>query len=244
MRVSRAGVGQTVATAEIEAGAVTAAKLATDAVETAKIKDSNVTTAKINNSAVTLAKLAGGTAAKVIGFDSAGDPEESSLGRLELLAFHEAATTESSYVYTPSASLNADDYSAWKVYFHGHTSDSLELRLRWNNLSNSEYQNIGIRYNGSAVTNITAGSNTAMLVADATTIPIARQVWATAELYINDIPGTKSFAQSKAYSYSQITQDMQCYHTSNAAALSKIEVMTSTSTWVAGTKIAVYGVRK
>jgi len=55
---------------------VSADKLASNAVTTAKILDANITTAKLQDNAVSLAKLSGGTANKLLGFDSSGDPAE------------------------------------------------------------------------------------------------------------------------------------------------------------------------
>ena len=55
---------------------VTNSKIADDAIEEEQIGDGEVKTVAIADDAVTLAKLAGGTAGKVIGFDTNGNPVE------------------------------------------------------------------------------------------------------------------------------------------------------------------------
>ena len=63
-----------VATDNLEDGAVTTAKIADVNVTTAKIADVNVTTGKVVDDAVTLAKLAPGTDGNLITYDASGNP--------------------------------------------------------------------------------------------------------------------------------------------------------------------------
>ena len=76
-----------VVTASIVDSNVTTTKLADDAVTDAKLADDAVTTDAIADDAVTLGKLAGGTAGKLIGFDSNGDPEEKDIDTTEVATF-------------------------------------------------------------------------------------------------------------------------------------------------------------
>jgi hypothetical protein len=63
-----------VATENLEDGAVTTAKIADVNVTTAKIADINVTTGKVVDDAVTLAKMAPGTDGNLITYDASGNP--------------------------------------------------------------------------------------------------------------------------------------------------------------------------
>ncbi len=159
---------------------------------------------------------------------------------LILLDKHIAATTEASYIY--NTLIKSSQYSKIIIQIMGGTTAALEMQLIINSNENTNYQ-----YHKEVMLSGTKTDSETLTVASlplaSTAILTAVTMFnTTAEIILNSLD--ESYIHYTAYSQSGIDSDFERYNgltVEETGDLTEIEIQTSTSTWIAGTRILIWG---
>ena len=160
---------------------------------------------------------------------------------LELLDVHTASGTESTYTFTES--LSFDDYSNFIVIFQGGSSAALALQcvLNGNTSSNHHYT---LEYSdGSSIADSYVTAAASLQLATTNIIPGEVGIYAYVDIMCNDVDQKYPFYRSYSRDYSNLRWERHNGTNSGITTgdLSSITIKTSTSTWIAGSRICIYG---
>ena len=160
---------------------------------------------------------------------------------LELLDVHTATGTESTYTFTEA--LDFDDYSNFIVIFQGGSTAALALQcvLNGNTSSNHHYT---IEYSdGSSISDIYVTGAASLQLASTNIIPGEVGMYAYVDIMCNDIDQKYPFYRSYSRDYSNLRWERHNGTNSGITTgdISSITLKTSTSTWIAGSRMCVYG---
>jgi len=162
---------------------------------------------------------------------------------LELLDVHTATGTESTYTLTKDISF--DDYSNILVIFQGGATDALALQGVLNGSTSGNHHYTMEYSDGSSITDSWVQDDTSFQYADANLITAgAAGIYAYIEFYMNGVDDKYAFYRSYSRSYPQLRWERHLGVDSVAGQtgdISSITTNTSTSTWIAGSRICTYG---
>ncbi len=151
---------------------------------------------------------------------------------------HEATGTEASYTFTPDPAILNDKYSKILIIFDGKTTASLALELKINGSATGHYWTM-TENNQGTLTGSTASNASEFPLADTSVITAATHLMGEISLYLSDIATAVVSIDSTIGAgrhYNKMTGNIV------TSTITEIKIQTSTSTWVAGTKIIIYGV--
>lgn len=214
-------------------------------IQTAEIDALAVTTAEIAAKAVTAAKLADGTADKAMGFDSLGVYAEIPQRTVEILDNHVAAGAEATYTFTPASALLFATYSEIWVVIEGAATAALALQMQLNGDTAANYSENGYRINAAPAQVILQNlGQTQLTLLTATVLAGAYDFSGISKITRN--PLNNRYTQHSEFSCQLALEHEKYYgrHVAAAQAISSITVKTSISTWITGTRITTYGVRR
>jgi len=160
---------------------------------------------------------------------------------LELLDVHTATGTESTYTFTED--LDFADYSNFIVIFQGGATAALALQcvLNGNTSSNHHYT---LEYSdGSSISDIYVTGAASLQLASTNIIPGEVGIYAYVDIMCNDVDQKYPFYRSYSRDYSNLRWERHNGVNSGITTgdLSSITIKTSTSTWIAGSRMCVYG---
>lgn len=166
--------------------------------------------------------------------------------RTELIATHEASGAESSHQFTDT--INFDIFSEVWVIFRGAQTAAFILELQINNVGSSANQSYGSRLDLAPLLNTTINPS---LNANFLSMNDATGGGANFDLYGKLIlkVGDESLTNRAVHGVSNFSiaggHSWKLHHQigTNIDEITELDFRTSTSTWTAGTRISVYGVR-
>ena len=163
--------------------------------------------------------------------------------KYELLDDHLAAGVESSYTFTPTVPLDIVDYSKFVVEISGDSSAAFDLRTVINGVGGTANNSIGGQFN--AMLGLNFANAPYWTVASSALITAASKTFVvTLDIMLTD-SGTQDIqGLSRATSTTGLSQWLGHLIFTAATTLTSIKVQTSTSTWKAGSRITIYGVRR
>lgn len=216
-------------------------------VQTAEVDDLAISTAKIAAKAVTKAKMADGTAYKILGFDAAGVAAEIGSLVVELIENHKATGAESSKTFTLPSAFDPDVYSELVLIIDMHVTAALDLLATINANATANYWSTGVRVSGSADTFLSYVNQANFKLATSNILAAANQA-AHIEVHFHWIgePTSRQFT-GRAFvtgANSGAFEEIQLMLNRSQITTSSIEITTSTSTWAAGTRMSLYGVKR
>ena len=159
----------------------------------------------------------------------------------ELLDDHTASGTESTYTFTPGTTITKSTHSMIYIVFDGAATASLALQMQINGLTTSLYDTNGFKADCSAITNISAMAAAQFQLASSTMLsgtPTECSGQAYLFFHNSGVSGRSNFLNAQAPKEEQYSHRHQ-----SATTITSITLKTSTSTWVSGTKIRIYGMR-
>ncbi len=165
-------------------------------------------------------------------------------GQLVLLDSHIATGTETSYTYTPPASLSHPTYTKLIIEYKMQCTAALKLQAKINadvTYWEEGYTIIAGTFAGYNNTNVAI-----IELAGTATIGANIIVQGTMEIYLP----SSTMANEKIQTYSHTTTSKSAIQVNamaigiDSAALTSLEILVSTSSWMAGSTIDIYGVRK
>jgi len=162
---------------------------------------------------------------------------------LELLDKHVATGTEASYTFTPVGAINDTKYSYILVIVSLKQTAAFVTEMIVNASVGTTNHTTGRRFTGSGETDISIAS--AAHIQLLTVTGSADHVFGEVKIFC------PSYGTSDIYTYSTFCsgagnrQDMCTSQTTGThAEITSIKIETSTSTWIAGSTFAVYGVKR
>ena len=167
---------------------------------------------------------------------------------LELLDFHEASGTESSYTFTPSSPLVMGNYTQVIIYYVLESSAGFALELLTNGDTANYYGNIIQINNAGTVSGSKYSALPQMTVASSTLNPSGNNV--QGEIHIN-VPNRgafgldymqmwfRAFGDASGIGETGFGQNLN----GDTVSITEIKLETSASTWKDDSYIAVYGVK-
>ncbi len=160
---------------------------------------------------------------------------------LELLDVHTATGTESTYTFTED--LDFADYSNFIVIVQGGATAALALQALVNGSTSSNHHYTMEYSDGSSIADSYVQDATSWEISTTNMFAGGSGIFAYIEIYMNDVLNKYPFYRSYSRSYPQLRWER---HLGVDTALSSgditsITVKTSTSTWIAGTRICIYG---
>jgi len=160
---------------------------------------------------------------------------------LELLDVHTATGTESTYTFTED--LDFDDYSNFIVIFQGGATAALALQLTLNGNTSSNCHFTMEYSNGSSIADSYVTDDSSLQIADTNLISGTVGIYAYIDLMFNDNDEAYPFYRSYSRSYPALRWERHNGTNSGVATgdVSSITLKTSTSTWIAGSRMCVYG---
>lgn len=169
-------------------------------------------------------------------------------GSMVLLARHKAEIAESTKTFNLADIDLKNKYAYLLIKVRGQTTAALSLQMKVNNLAGSFYHSDGERNAGGTATQIDTNTATIHTILSAAILTGASSVFTTETIIEIDPVG--NYLQGKSQG-GQVTVGREIvdwgYNIAGAITNSKItsvEILTSTSTWKAGTIIEIYGVRR
>src|SRR6185312_11226 len=161
-------------------------------------------------------------------------PAQTNQGSMVLLGKHKAAVAESTFTFN-LADITDTKYSEVVVVVRGSETAALSLLMKVNGLS-ATYFGKGISSDGTTVSavNISGASSWTLLVGTGANIISGH---ATIKHANGQIMGESIFGEGTG-----TERTLSLYQSGSGFPLSSITIATSTSTWVAGTEIEIYGV--
>jgi len=165
-------------------------------------------------------------------------------GTWEILDFHEAASAESTYTFTPASPLSVDDYSAIAIFIDGETTASLILQLVINGLTTGNATR-GFRTTGSGIVHISLLSQAQLQLLSSVAIASSYQIQGYCYVSIIDIGSKDVAAQSWFHATNNLNQEFYSHNVgATETTYISFQIKTSTSTWKIGTKITIYGIKR
>ena len=165
---------------------------------------------------------------------------------VERIATREASGTESTDTFS-GLSLLEETYSKLILVLRGSETAALSLLLRVNGLSSGIYWDDGSRFTGGVETLLNADSQTSCIVCSSSMFSAANlNFFVVIEIGIYDTGNSSRSANA----FSRATTGLDAYEhrshliNSNIDSITSITILTSTSTWKAGTKFDLYGVKR
>ena len=195
------------------------------------------------SSANTLARLAKGTASQVLTMNAGATAPEwaAAPGKLELLDVHTATGTESTYTFTENEDF--DNYSNFIVIIQGGATAALQLQMIVNANETSNHHYSREYYTGGSITVTEVNDEDFYEVASTNIIAGTNSFYGIIDIRLND--NDEKYALYRANSCSYASVRWERYYGMNSGIgtgdLSSIQIKTSTSTWIAGTRISIYG---
>ena len=167
-------------------------------------------------------------------------------GQLELLDTHEATGTESTYTYTPSTALDLENtYDEIIVIAKGKTSASMSLLLKINGLV--EYHTTLNSNTLGTLTGVHLGSAPYVVFIPSAMMNSGRGF--NSNIHISKELSNTSSISLNYYGFANVsTRGLQTLAGGTIAVsssdITSVQIFTSASTWIAGTTINTYGVKK
>ena len=201
------------------------------------------------SAANTPARLAKGTAAQVLKMNSgATAPEWGNTGTYEYLTTYTAAQAEATYTYTPASALTFANYSAIIIEIDGEITAALSLRLRINGgVTAGNYKSQGMTTDGSTVAALDdGGSQTSYALASSSLLNTANdQFLGQAEIRMGNTTTQRAVVFARICEPSGGTKtEITSGYIIGATEITSITILTSTSTWLTGTRFSIYGVKR
>jgi len=155
----------------------------------------------------------------------------------------------------PTAYDAGSEITEWLLVIDGSVTAALELRMRINGSGAAQYRSWGSRQIATtgAVTDLTTGIVAYNLLVDATALDAANLFFmGEVKLQVQNTGApTGNYASMRSYfftqgSASQFSQVMTGISDALAVqeTITSIEILTSTSTWRAGTRFWLYGIKR
>ena len=160
---------------------------------------------------------------------------------LDLLDVHTATGTESTYTFTQS--LSFDNYSNFIVIVQGGATAALQLQLVINGNTTSNHHYNREYYTGGSVAVTAVADEDFFELASTNIIAGTNAFYAIIEIEMNDNDESYALMRSTSQAYAQLRWE-RYYGLQGGIStgdLSSITIKTSTSTWIAGTRICTYG---
>jgi hypothetical protein len=163
-------------------------------------------------------------------------------GAFEKIEAHEASGTESSHTVTFSPAIDPDTYSSIIVIIKGEASAALDIRCEID-AKTTGYYSRGYTTDGTGETARAADNQTyAELLHSVGNSDVFTVIL---EVLVNDLTSDVISAYSRGIRpVNAVGQEMFITNTNSSTSIASIKIMTSTSTWKAGTKIDTYGVKR
>lgn len=164
-------------------------------------------------------------------------------GKYELLDDHTATSTESTYTYTET--LSVDDYARFFIFIRGGATASLQMQMLLNGNSSSNNHYSREYYTGGSITVSDVASASFCELASTNIIPATEAFNIDIEILTSDLD--ESYMQYSATSRRFGSNRWERYYGVNSGVtgnLTSLVFQTSTSTWIAGTEIMIYGVHR
>lgn len=196
----------------------------------------------------TIQRLAKGVSGQYLQI-GANDPSWVTLtSPLEVLDNHEASGNESTYTYTPGTALDFDTYSKIIVVIDVKVNAALALLMRLNSSANALYTYAGHRQTTTATTTISANSQTSQSIASATILSDDNGVVGEVSIMNtqNETQGERlaGFSKFEQVGGTMANESLGWMLDEAHSTITAITILTSTSTWKAGSRITVYGMKR
>lgn len=164
--------------------------------------------------------------------------------KLEVLDNHEATGTESSHTLTKE--LSNDVYSKIIVVIDGEITATMDLEMVINSIEGTANYSRGSNSNGITRVEISHASHDAMVICPSETLTSSdMQFGGKVEIYMNDVNKNDILAISDISDVANPRENhFACIVGDTDTTIHSIKIQTSTSTWKAGTKITIYGLRR
>ncbi len=163
-------------------------------------------------------------------------------GKYVLLDHHVATGTEATYTYTPSVALDLKSiYREIYIIITGKATATFTLKVKLNAATN--YDNAFISLDTTTVAGAVQVDETAIDLIPNGILDGAMPFHSQISIFCNDaVDQLCLIARTVASHEGQYLQATD--NQTSATAITAIEVLTSTSTWIAGTEITTYGIKR
>jgi len=169
------------------------------------------------------------------------------LHKYELLHNYEASVAEATHTFTPASALDFDTYSEIRVIFDGITTASLALELIVNGERGiNDYIGTGKRFAITPTETLISENAPQWTLATTTMLSgVNNAFFGEITLGANSTGGANDLLINSRFNTVGISEEKTGGNqTDTIDEITSILIETSTSTWVIGTKMTVYGIKR
>ena len=165
-------------------------------------------------------------------------------GKMVLLDSHEATSTESTYTFTSTSSLDMEnDYSELIVLISGNATASLSLQLIINAIEGVAYSQTTLVADSTSVTHSDLAGQGKIEILNTALLDNPRAI--LCELHITGNPFNRDLMiNGNNYALGEGLNVLGGSMAENDGLIDSLRIKTSTSTWSSGTQIITYGVKR